>query len=127
MLPWSPRLFTALLAPVLYVSFAAADGYSRNPGLVGHWAHKGPEIASVLIISENGTWSGTVSLAGQPDAQFEGKWLTDKHYVYWLYTKSSSVTVKVGARDKDKLVEITKDFFVLDTRDNRRVKYVRIK
>jgi hypothetical protein len=122
-----PQIFAVLIILAMHLPLAVADGYSRNPRLVGHWTYKGPEASSILIISKDGTWSGTVTLPDQPEAQFEGKWLTDEEHIYWLYTKSSSPKVKPGGRDKDKLVEITEDFFVVDTRSNRRVKYIRVK
>jgi hypothetical protein len=121
------RQTLAVLALGTCLQLALADGYSRNSRLVGRWIHDGPDSVATLALAADGTWSGTVTLRGQPEAQFEGKWLTDKDYIYWLYTKSSTPKVKPGARDKDKLMEIGDDYFVLHTRDNREPKYVRTK
>jgi len=123
----SARVFAALLALAIYLPLAMADDYSRNPRLVGHWTYNGPDGVATLIIAADGRWSGTFTPPGQTEAQFEGKWITYNDHIHWLYTKSSTPKVKPGARDKDRLVEIGEDFFVLHTRTNREPRYVRVK
>ncbi|MGC2519473.1 MAG: hypothetical protein WA373_10270 [Burkholderiales bacterium] len=123
----SHNTFTALILFAMLIPIALADGYSRDPRLVGRWIYKGTDYTSDVTFAKDGMFFATYARSGEPNAQFEGKWLTDKQYLYWQYTKSSSPKVKPGARDKDTLVEITAKFLVLDTRDNRRVKYVRVK
>jgi hypothetical protein len=99
----------------------------RVPSLVGRWAYKGPEGTSSLAISGDGTWSGTAAVHGGFEGQFEGRWIVDKGYVYWIYLKSSTPMKKVGTRDKDKIVDIGEDFVEFHTIDNQRRKYFRVK
>jgi hypothetical protein len=121
------QVFAAVTLFAILVPIAPGDGYSRDPRLVGRWMYKGTDYTADVTFAKDGTWFATYTRSGEPDAQFEGKWLTDKQHLYWLYTKSTSPKVKPGARDKDALVEIAEDFLVLNTRTNRRVKYVRVK
>jgi hypothetical protein len=121
------QLFVAVLVLAISLPLAIADGYSRNPKLVGHWKYKSPQAETNLVISADGTWSATITPVDQPSAQFEGKWITNKDHIYWVYTKSSTPKVRVGAEDKDRLVEIGANHFELQTRDNRRATYFRVK
>jgi len=115
--------FLALVTPVW-----GAGKYSRNRKLVGKWSYKGAEGSSVLTMSVDGTWSAVVSYGtGQPDDQFSGKWITDEDFVYWVYEKSSSPKVKLGARDRDRLIETGADHFEVETSTRRRHTYFRIK
>jgi hypothetical protein len=115
--------FLAVVAPVW-----GAGKYSRNPKLVGKWSYKGAEGGSVVTISADGTWSAIVSYpAGQPDDQFSGKWITDDDFIYWAYETSSSPKVKVGARDRDRLIEIGTGHFEVETTTRRRHTYFRVK
>jgi hypothetical protein len=120
-------VFAAVTLFATGVPFASGDGYSRDPRLVGRWIYKGADSTADVTFAKDGTWFATATRSGEPDAQFEGKWLTDKQYLYWLYTKSTSPKVKPGAQDIDTLVEVSNDFLVLYTRTNRRKVYVRVK
>jgi len=110
-----------------HLSIAVAQGYSLDPDFVGHWLYKSADAIATLAIEADGTWSGTLTLPGQPEDRFEGRWTTDGEFIYWFYTKSSTPKIKPGAQDKDKIVEVGKDYFVLHTQHDHQPKYVRVK
>jgi len=118
-----------LLAAVLLLAIrvAGAEDSSHNPKLTGRWSYRGADATATLTLSADGTWSATVAPAGKPAVRFEGKWLSDEHYIYWLYTKSSTPNVKTGTQDRDELVEIARDHFKLRTRSNAMHTYVRVR
>jgi hypothetical protein len=120
-------MLIAAAAFSIHASVALAEGYSRDPRFVGHWRHKGDTAASVLTIGKDGTWSATVAVDNGPVYEVAGKWLTDEHYIYWLYTESTSPYAPPGTRDKDRLIDIADDYFVTARRDGKRTKYERIK
>lgn len=98
-----------------------------RPTLVGRWAYRGTEGTASLAISADGTWSGTATVRGGSEAQFEGSWAVDKGYVFWVYSKSSTPMKSAGTRDKDRIVAIGEDFVELQTMNNERRIYVRVK
>jgi hypothetical protein len=118
-------LLTLLLA--LAMPLAVADDPARNPKLVGRWRYRGADATAMLTLSADGTWSATVAVSGEPETRFGGKWLSDEHYIYWLYTKSSTPQVQPGTQDRDELVEVARDHFKLQTRSKARRTYVRVK
>ena len=123
----SLTMLVAAAAFGIHASLALADGYSRDPRFVGQWHHKSDTAASVLTVGKDGTWSATVAVDNGPIYEAAGKWLTDEHYIYWLYTKSTSPYAPPGTRDKDRLIDIADDYFVTARRDGKRAKYERIK
>jgi hypothetical protein len=121
----SLALSLALLAPA-----ASADGYSRNPALVGHWRHEGTNTSSVVVFVADGTWTASIAVHGSSDTPIQtgGKWLTDENYIYWLYTTASSNSkAKPGTRDRDKLLEINDHHLVLENYSHKHVEYIRVK
>jgi len=124
----SIRALAVLLLIALVPSIALGQTYFRDPKLVGQWSYKGSEGGSNLKMSSDGTWSATVFYTtGQSDDKFEGKWMRDDKFVYWMYTSSSSPKVKVGGRDKDRVIEVGQDHFEIETSTNRRHTYFRVK
>lgn len=121
------HVFAAITLLAMFAPIASGDGYSRDLRLVGRWIYKGTDSTADVTFAKDGTWFATTTRTGEPNAQFEGKWLTDKQHLYWLYTKSTSPKVKPGVQDKDTLVEVGNDFLVLRTRTDRLKKYVRVK
>jgi hypothetical protein len=114
---------------VAYVSPAVADGYSLNAALFGRWRVEGQDSATILVLSADGTWAAKVKSLTEAGELYEvgGAWLTDEHYIHWAYKRSSSPWVKPGARDKDTIIEIGHDYFVLENHAGKRHKYVRVK
>jgi hypothetical protein len=123
---WNRRSFIAVLLLAIYGPVLAADS-ALDSKLVGRWSYKGARGEAILVIAKDGTFSSTVRLTGQGEEHSEGTWATDKDYIYWVYIKSSSPKVKVGARDRDRLVEIGKDHFEIHTRSNTVHTYFRVK
>lgn len=118
---------TILFVVAIHASLALADGYSRDPRFAGQWRHKGDTASSVLTIEKDGTWSATVAVNNGPVYEAAGKWLTDKNYIYWSYTKSTSPHAPAGTRDKDRVIDIKDDYFVTARRDGKQTKYERMK
>src|SRR6266849_3073888 len=110
-----------VLAPI-----ARSEGYGRDARLIGHWQYvENAELISEMTFREDGTFDARVMKKGNVDVSVEGKWLTRGKFLYYLYTKISPPRVPVGRRDKDTIVEIEKDYFVLVSVDHRVRKYVK--
>lgn len=123
-------LVSLALSLALFTLAAFADGYSRNPALVGCWKHESTDTSSVVVFTADGTWTASIAVHGSSDSpiQVGGKWLTDEKSIHWLYTTASSNSkAKPGTRDRDMLLEINEHRFVLENHSRQRVEYVRVK
>lgn len=120
-------MLVAAAALSSFASLALGDGYSHDPRFVGQWHRRGDAADAMLTMRKDGTWSATVSVENGPRYEVAGKWLTDEHYIYWLYTTSTSPYAPAGTRDKDRLVEMADDYFVTSRADGSRMKYERTK
>ncbi|HEV3409657.1 MAG TPA: hypothetical protein VG095_05150, partial [Chthoniobacterales bacterium] len=76
---------------------------------------------------EDGTFHGSVGRKGQVVWAFSGKWSLDGDTINYEFSKSSLERVPDGTTDRDKLVEITKDAYVIEARDGKRRTYSRVK
>ena len=88
---------------------------------------RGSPFHSLDIFGQLSRAPARVVVDSGPVYEATGKWLTDKHYIYWLYTKSTSRYAPPGTRDMDRLIDIADDYFVTARRDGKRAKYERIK
>ena len=96
--------------------------------LIGHWKHvENPKNNSEIVFREDGTFSGSATKNGAVYRGYEGKLLIRGTSLYYLYTKVSSPYIKPGQRDRDTILEIGSDYFVLQLRDGRTRRYERIK
>ncbi len=111
-----------------YLKAYRADEFSLDQALVGRWRMEGTLPPSILVLSADGTWAATVRAPKQPEVlyQVSGTWWADDRYVHWLYTNSTSPYAPPGTRDRDTLVEIGRDFFVIMNKSKTRQRWVRV-
>lgn len=117
---------TLCLLVVMNATLASAAEISAL-SLIGRWKHvESPQTMSELVFREDGTFSGSTVKDGAAYTGYEGKWLIRGASLYYLYTKVSSPYIKPGQKDKDTILEIGRDYFVLKLHDGRTSRYERI-
>ena len=75
----------------------------------------------------DGEFSGRVVREGAPVFTYSGKWTLKDADLDYVYTKSSLASIPSGTHDHDRLVELTKDYYVIEALDGSRRKYSRVK
>jgi len=104
----------------------AASAQLKPAQLVGHWRTAGPHLGCDITYAADGTFSGRIELDGAVISTFAGKWSLNGDKLDYTYTKSSPQNAPLG-KDRDRLIEATKNYFVIEASDGSRRKYSRVK
>jgi len=108
------------------VPTAFSESYDRDARLVGAWRNvENSVLVTEITFRQDGSFFSKIVKNGEVYGEIEGKWLTRGNFLYYLYNKVSPPRVPVGTRDKDTIVEITKDYFIVYSVNQRTRKYVK--
>ncbi len=119
-----------LLGALLLMPITAFAAPGARHVLVGSWRTEQyiPDvgaITSVVTFTANGTFCGFLDRNGKRDWTFAGTWDLAGGWLSYHYTQSDLERIAVGARDRDKLLEITAEQYQIQGFDGRVQTYTR--
>jgi hypothetical protein len=120
---------TILTFGAFLVASCASVGEKTESKLIGRW-HSVDQRGHTAELSflGNGTFSGSVSGdGGSLISQFRGRWLLRDGAILYQYSSDKMGRIRVGTKDRDKLLRIGRDYFVIEAADGSVRKYVRAK
>ena len=117
---------TALLCALLILTSLRVFADEREAQLVGHWRFANERFSYEYYFGDDGTFSGSVTRDGQLAWAFAGKYRIEDDAIIYEYTKSSLERIPDGTYDRDKLVELDKDHYLIEAQDGMRRKYERV-
>jgi hypothetical protein len=120
---------TILTFGAFLVASCASVGEKTESKLIGRW-HSIDQRGHTAELSflGNGTFSGSVSGDdGSLISRFTGKWLLRDGVILYQYASDKTGRIRVGTKDRDKLLRIGRDYFVIEAADGSVRKYVRAK
>jgi hypothetical protein len=120
---------TVLTFGAFLVASCASVGEKTESKLIGRW-HSVDQRGHTAELSflGNGTFSGSVSGDdGSLISQFTGRWLLRDGAILYHYSSDKMGRIRVGTNDRDKLLRIGRDYFVIEAADGSVRKYVRAK
>ena len=120
---------TILTLGAFLVASCASVGEKTESKLIGRW-HSVDQRGHTAELSflGNGTFSGSVSGDdGSLISQFTGRWLLRDGAILYHYSSDKMGRIRVGTKDRDKLLKIERDYFVIEAADGSVRKYVRAK
>jgi hypothetical protein len=109
------------------VASCASVAEKTESKLIGRW-HSVDQRGHTAELSflGNGTFSGSVSGGdGSLISQFRGRWLLRDGVILYHYSSDKMGRIRVGTKDRDKLLRIGRDYFVIEAADGSVRKYVR--
>jgi hypothetical protein len=59
-------------------------------------------------------------------SDFTGKWSLANGAIFYEYTGDTRGTIPAGTKDRDRLLELAKDYFVIRAADGSQRRYVRV-
>ena len=110
---------------LLSLAASAVAGLIKDE-LVGHWRYANERLACDYVFLGDGTFTGDVSHEGVIVWTYEGTWSISGDVLNYKYTKSSVEQVPAGHTDQDRVIEITEDHYVVETRDGSKHRYWRV-
>lgn len=94
--------------------------------LVGHWRYADRIQSCVYVFNADGTFSGEVVYHAKVISRFTGHWSVDRDNILYDYTRDELGRIPAGTIDRDRLLTVAKDSFVIQAGDGQSRKYQRI-
>jgi hypothetical protein len=119
----------AILALISLLSLAACatvDSSSRARQLVGNWRYADQVQSCHYSFMSDGSFTGEVRLRSKLISKFEGQWSVRGQILLYSYVSDALGRIPAGATDRDQLLEIKKDSFVIQAANGDRRRYVRM-
>ena len=114
-------LFTCLLA-----SCASLPPQERN-SLIGEWRYADNLQSCRYHFKRDGHFTGEVRLRGKLASKFTGAWEVQGDLLLYKYISDELGRIPAGATDRDKLLSVEKDSFLIEAADGSRRRYSRIR
>lgn len=94
--------------------------------LFGHWRYSEGGTVAEYTFDPAGTFSGMLRKDDKLVCEFGGKWTIKDNYVEYEYTSASNGCIQLGTLDRDRLVFVGTDNYVIEGKDGSRRKYSRV-
>ena len=117
--------FLLALSICLLASCAGLSSGSSN-ALVGEWRYADKIQSCHYVFEGNGTFRGEVIYRKELLSKFTGTWSVKGDALHYRYTRDVLGRIQPGALDRDKLLEVEKDFFVIQAADGSKRRYDRV-
>ena len=112
----------------LLLVFVAAQCFAEptKEQLVGHWRYSGDNQNVDYTFKVDGTFSGKITEEGNVVLAITGNWSLDGNKLTYEITKSTPDVITAGTIDRDKITEITRDYYIIETVLYARRQYSRV-
>ena len=119
----------AILALFLFATLSACATtrtQSKTP-LVGDWRYSDETQSCHYSFKPDGSFSGEVSRGKKLVLKFTGRWNVDGSALHYVYLTEAFGRIPRGTTDRDQLLEVKKDSFLIQAANGDRRRYVRVK
>ena len=116
------------LALVLFLMASCAGLQSRAAtALVGEWRYADRIQSCHYVFKRNGMFEGEVVYRRKLLSKFTGRWSVEGDALLYTYGSDLLDRIPVGATDRDRLLHVEREFFVIEAADGSRRKYLRVR
>lgn len=117
-----------VLLALVVCSLAACAGLKSIPSssLVGEWRYADKIRSCHYVFNRNGTFSGDVVDSGKTVMKFTGRWSVESDTLLYRYTNDAFGRIPAGATDRDRLLSVHSEFFIIEAADGSKRKYLRV-
>ena len=119
----------SVLAVLLLLVIASCASVERRTGLelVGHWRYVDPNQSCDYSFKGDGSFTGIVKQQKKIVSKFTGRWRVKDGALLYTYLSDEFDRIPAGATDRDQLVEVTKDSFLIQAANGERRRYRRLR
>jgi hypothetical protein len=125
-LPLLMKAVLAFISLLLLTACATVDPPSRARELVGNWRYTDRVQSCQYSFKSDGFFTGEVKLRKKLISKFKGRWSVRGQTLLYSYVSDTLRRIPAGATDRDQLLEIKQDAFVIQAANGERRRYVRI-
>jgi hypothetical protein len=124
------RLMKAVLVFIsLLLSAACTNLESASPArqLVGDWRYADQIQSCHYSFKSDGSFTGEVKQQAKLVSKFTGRWSITGQTLHYRYLSDALGSIPAGATDQDQLLQVKRDFFVIQAGSGERRRYVRVR
>jgi hypothetical protein len=117
----------AVLALFLLLAIASCTtiGFPVGPKLVGDWRYSDELQSCRYSFRSDGSFSGGVTRGGKLVLKFVGRWRVERNAVLYVYLSEAQGRIPPGTTDRDQLLELKKNSFLIQAANGERRRYLR--
>lgn len=94
--------------------------------LVGHWSYVDENQRCDYWFKEDGLFTGQVILKAKVVSKFNGRWSARQGAIFYTYLGDVYGRIPAGATDRDQLLEVTADSFLIRAANGDQRRYHRV-
>lgn len=117
--------------PLALISCLLASCASFSSGgsnaLVGEWKYADKIQSCRYAFNSDGSFTGEVNSRGKLVSKFRGRWAVKGDVLLYNYISDTLGRIPAGAIDRDKLLRVQKDSFLIEAADGSQRRYVRLR
>jgi len=80
-----------------------------------------------LCFNRDGSFKGEVVYHAKLISKFTGRWSVDGDALLYTYISDELDRIPAGATDRDKLLSVHREFFIIEAADGSKRKYLRVR
>ena len=115
------------LFSLLAIGFGSCTttGFQARSKLVGDWRYSDETQGCHYSFKPDGSFSGEVTRRGTLVLKFTGRWRVEGDALLYVYLSEAFGRIPPGTTDRDQLLELKKDWFVIQAANGERRRYRR--
>ena len=119
----------SVLNLLLFLSIVSCSNLQRRTGagLIGHWRYTDELQSCDYSFKANGSFTGEVKLKSKTVSKFTGRWRIKDNALLYTYLNDAFGRIPAGATDRDQLLEIKGDSFLIQAANGDQRRYRRVK
>jgi hypothetical protein len=118
----------AVLALTLCLMASCAGLRSSSPSsLAGEWRYADKIQGCHYVFNRDGSFKGEVVYHAKLISKFTGRWSVDGDTLLYTYISDALDRIPAGATDRDKLLSVHREFFIIEAADGSQRKYLRVR
>ena len=94
---------------------------------MGEWRYADKIKSCRYIFNQDGTFAGDVVYHGKTISKFTGRWFVEDDMLHYAYISDALDKIPAGATDRDKLLSVQRQFFVIQAADVSKRKDLRVR
>ena len=125
-LPEVMKTILALFSLLAFSSCATVD-HQRKSQLVGNWRYSDATQSCHYSFGPDGSFSGEVTRHAKPVLKFAGRWKIEGNALNYVYLREAFGRIPPGTTDRDQLLEVKNDSFLIRAANGDRRRYLRVR
>ena len=116
-----------VLISLLLLGSCATFAPQIDSRLVGNWVYADEVQSCRYSFNADGSFKGEVRIGGRAVSRFTGRWTVKENALSYTYLGDALGHIPPGATDRDRLLEITNKYFLIQAMNGEKRRYQRLR